>query len=50
VNLVQQCIEIYCEPHFTGYNSVEKVQRGGKAAPLACPDATVDVNELLGLT
>jgi len=50
VNLVQQCIEVYREPHFTGYNIVEKVQRGGKAVPLACPDAAVDVNELLGLT
>jgi Uma2 family endonuclease len=50
VNLVLQCIEIYREPHFTGYNFVEKVQRGGKALPLACLEAAVDVNELLGLT
>ena len=46
VNLNEQTIEVYRDPHFTGYN--ETVLRAGdQAAPRAFPDAIVDVAGLL---
>ena len=45
LNLSERKLEIYREPHFAGYAS-ETVLREGKAAPVAFPDATVDVAEL----
>ncbi len=47
VNLRDPALEIYREPHFTGYGSKTVLRAGEKIAPLAFPDAVVDVAELL---
>jgi Uma2 family endonuclease len=47
VNLNEETIEVYREPHFTGYASTSLLRAGEKAAPRAFPDAAVDVAELL---
>jgi Uma2 family endonuclease len=47
VNLNELAIEVYREPHFTGYGSKTILHAGSQSAPLAFPDAIVDVAELL---
>ena len=47
VNLRDATLEVYREPHFTGYGSKTILRAGSQAAPLAFPDAVVDVGELL---
>ena len=47
VNLNEEVIEVYREPHFTGYNSKTVLCAGDKASPRAFPDAIVDVAGLL---
>jgi Uma2 family endonuclease len=47
VNLNDATIEVYREPHFTGYGSKAILRAGDKISPLAFPDAAVDVAELL---
>jgi Uma2 family endonuclease len=47
VNLIEQAVEVYREPHFTGYGSKTILRAGDQAAPQAFPDVTVDVAELL---
>jgi Uma2 family endonuclease len=47
INLTNLTIEIYREPHFTGYGSKIVLKNGDKASPAAFPDAVVDVAELL---
>ena len=47
VNLHDAAVEIYREPHFTGYGSKTVANVGEKISPLAFPDAIVDVGELL---
>ena len=47
INLADLSIEVYREPHFTGYGSKTIVRAGEKVSPQAFPDATVDVAELL---
>jgi Uma2 family endonuclease len=47
VNLNELTVEIYREPHFTGYGSKTVLRAGEQAKPLAFPDAAVDVRELL---
>ena len=47
LNLSERKLEIYREPHFAGYASQKIVRAGDKAAPLAFPDAVVNVGELL---
>ncbi len=47
VNLNDATIEVHREPHFTGYGSKTILRAGSQAAPLAFPDAAVDVAELL---
>ena len=47
VNLNELTIEIYREPHFTGYGSKTILRTGDTIAPLAFPDAAVDLAELL---
>ena len=42
-------IEVYRDPHFTGYGSNQTLRAGDKASPLAFPDVSVDVGELLKL-
>jgi Uma2 family endonuclease len=48
LNLNDRTIEVYREPHFTGYGSVQTLHAGDMAVPLTFADATVDVTELLG--
>ena len=47
VNLQETAIEVYREPHFTGYGSKTVLHAGDQIVPLAFPDATVDVAEVL---
>ena len=47
VNLNELTVEIYREPHFAGYGSKTVLHAGDQAAPLAFPDAVLDVGELL---
>ena len=47
VNLQDAAIEVYREPHFTGYEKKTVVRSGEKAIPSAFPNEAVDVAELL---
>lgn len=47
LNLVEQTIEVYSEPHFTGYGTKHILRAGDQASPRAFPDAVVDVAGLL---
>jgi len=47
VNLNELTVEVYREPHFAGYGSKKVLRAGEHAAPLAFPDAAVDVADLL---
>ena len=47
VNLPDQSIEVYREPHYQGYASTEILRPGSQAHPLAFPDVAVDVAALL---
>jgi Uma2 family endonuclease len=47
VNLEEETIEFYREPHRTGYKSVNVLRAGSQAIPLVFPDAAVDVAALL---
>ena len=47
VNLIDQAVAVYREPHFTGYGAKIILRAGDQAAPQAFPDVTVDVAELL---
>ena len=47
VNLNDLTVEVYREPNFTGYGSKTVLRAGDHSKPLAFPDVTVDVAELL---
>ncbi|MGA2868162.1 MAG: Uma2 family endonuclease [Verrucomicrobiota bacterium] len=47
INLIEETIEIYREPHLAGYASKTILRSGGKARPQAFADVEVDVTELL---
>jgi Uma2 family endonuclease len=47
VDLAELSVEVYREPHFTGYGSKSVLRPGDKAVAQAFPDAAVDVAELL---
>jgi len=47
INLADLAIEVYREPHFTGYGSKKVLHAGEKVSSQAFPDAVVDVAELL---
>jgi Uma2 family endonuclease len=47
VDLNHAAIEIYREPHFTGYASTTVLRAGDQAKPAAFPDVEVDVADLL---
>ena len=47
VNLNEATLEVYREPHFTGYAAKTVLGPGDQAAPLAFPDAIVSVGDLL---
>jgi Uma2 family endonuclease len=48
LNLSDQTIEVYREPHFTGYGPVQTLRAGDTAVPLAFAHAAVEVAALLG--
>ncbi len=50
LNLPEQVLEIYREPHYTGFGSSVILRAGEKACPQAFPDVTIDVTELLRRT
>jgi Uma2 family endonuclease len=47
VNLIDQEVEVYREPHFTGYGAKTILRAGDQAKPQGFPDVAVDVAELL---
>jgi Uma2 family endonuclease len=47
VDLNEQTIEVYRQPHSTGYGSKTILSVGDKASPQAFPDVALDVGELL---
>ena len=47
VNLGELAVEVYREPHFTGYGSKTILRAGDPAVPQAFPDVSVPVGELL---
>jgi len=47
VNLADLTVEVYRDPHFTGYGSKTILRAGDQAKPQAFPDIAVDVAELL---
>jgi Uma2 family endonuclease len=47
INLADLTIEVYREPHFTGYGSKTILRAGEKVSPQAFPDVIVDVAELM---
>ena len=48
VDINEQCIEIYRDPLSTGYQSVQKFQRGQTLSIQAFPDIDITVDEVLG--
>ncbi len=48
LNLVARTLEVYREPHFSGYAAHKTFRRGEAAFPLAFPDTAVHVSEILG--
>jgi len=47
VNLIEQTIEVYREPNFTGYGSKVILRKAEQARPNAFPEVSLDVAELL---
>ena len=47
VNLNELAVDVYREPHFTGYGRKTVLRAGEQAVPLEFPDVAVDVAELL---
>jgi Uma2 family endonuclease len=47
VNLQDATLEVYREPHFTGYSQQRVLREGDHAVPQAFPDVVLDVAELL---
>lgn len=47
VNLNELTVEVYREPHYTGYSSKTILRAGDQAKPQAFTDVAVDVAELL---
>lgn len=48
VNLNEETVEVYREPHFAGYGSSRILRSGASASPAAFPDVTVNLRELFG--
>jgi Uma2 family endonuclease len=47
VDLQESAIEVYREPHFTGFEKTAVFRSGDKVSPAAFPDIKIDVAELL---
>ena len=50
INLPEKVVEVFREPHFTGYGSVQKFDSREKISPQAFPDLRIDVSTLLKRT
>lgn len=50
INLTTKSVEVFTNPHFTGYELARTVRLGERVAPLSFPDALIDVGSLLGQT
>lgn len=48
VNLIDNSLVIYRDPSDTGYRSMQTLASGDSVAPVAFPDTTIPVSELLG--
>lgn len=46
LNLSERKLEVYREPHFSGYGAQTILRAGDRIAPLAFPDAVIEVSEL----
>ena len=49
VNLQDRQLELYRDPHFTGYSTTIILRESDHAAPAAFPDAQISVGELLAI-
>jgi Uma2 family endonuclease len=47
INLPEQCVEVYRDPEQGIYRSRRRFMPGEKISPLAAPDATINVADLL---
>jgi Uma2 family endonuclease len=47
INLPDQTVEIYRDPHYQGYASTEVLRPGAQARPLAFPDVALEVADLV---
>ena len=47
VNLEEETIEVYRQPHLAGYQSITILRAGAKACPLAFADVEIDVADLM---
>lgn len=47
INLPEQTIEVYREPHFSGYSSVTKLRAGETARTQVFPDVSIEIGSLL---
>ena len=47
VNLADETVEIYREPHLNGYQSTTILRAGAMARPLAFPDVALDIADLM---
>jgi len=47
INLPEQTMEVYREPHYVGYASKQVLRIGDEARPLAFPDVAIEVRSLL---
>jgi Uma2 family endonuclease len=47
VDLEEETVTVFCDPHPTGYGSVRTLRRGERLAPLALPEAEVGVEDVL---
>lgn len=47
VNLQDGCVEVYRDPHYTGYAATTVLKPGDTASPAAFPDVQLDVAALL---
>ena len=47
INLKELAVEVYLEPHFTGYEKTAVFRDGDRVSPAAFPEVKLDVAELL---
>ena len=47
INLAQRVLEVYTEPHLSGYRSAVSLRLGERISPRAFPDVSLDIAHLL---